>query len=156
VAHFQLLLERLAQCSQDDLLLSNKSTAGSLAGCTLQVIGASQSDLTHPGWPGIGIPSGYSQLVRFQIHREAFDNLCFDAPASEEFLFISDRAAFLGICLKSRADRLQVLGAPFCWRVLGWIRGKKALRTVPFHNAVRYPTLMIDTLVAFRSLIYSS
>jgi hypothetical protein len=103
---FHLLLERLAQCSQDGLLLSYMSAAVPRRG-TLETIGVSQSDLTHPSQPGIEIrvltPALYNQFVRFQNHGEAFDKLCFHAPASEKPIFISDRAAFLE--LPTRAEQ---------------------------------------------------
>lgn len=130
------------QCSQDGLLLSYMSVVGSSAG-SLETIGVSQSDLTHPSQPGIEIrvltSSLYSRFVKFQNHREEFDKLCFDAPASEELSFISDRATFLE--LLSRAEQIdpEIAGAPFRSRVLGWIRGKTPLYTVLFHNTVTYP-----------------
>jgi hypothetical protein len=110
---------------------------------TLETIGVSQSDLTHPSQPGIEIrvltSALYSRFVRFQTHREAFDKLRFDAPASEELSFISDRVAFLE--LLSRAEQIdpEIAGSPFRSRVLGWIRGKTPLHTVLFHNTVTYP-----------------
>ena len=114
--YFHLFLERLAQCSQDGLLLSYMPAAGPRRGM-LETIGVSQSDLTHPSQPGIEIqvltPALYSRFMRFQNHREAFDKLCFDAPVSEKLSFISDRAAFLE--LLSRAEQIdpEIAGAPF-------------------------------------------
>jgi hypothetical protein len=120
----------------------------------LETIGVSQSDLTHPSEPGIEIraltPALYCRLVRFQNHREAFDKLCFDTPASENLSFISDRAPFLESLL--RAEQIDCWH-PFRWRVLGWIRGKTPLHTALFHNTVTYPHP--DDAV-FRSLVCSS
>lgn len=115
------------------------SAAGPRQG-TLETIGVSQSDLTHPSQPGIEIrvltPALYSRFVRFQNHREAFDKLCFDAPASKKLSFISGRAAFLE--LLSRAEQID-RWRPFRLRVLGWTRGRTPLYTALSHNTVTYP-----------------
>ena len=115
--YFHPLLQRLAQRSQDGLLLTYMSTAGPWRG-TLGIIGVSQSELTHPSEPGIEIrvltPVLHSQFVRFQTHKGSIRQAFFDAPASEKLLFISDRAAFLE--LLSRAEQIgpEVACAPFC------------------------------------------
>jgi hypothetical protein len=57
----------------------------------------------------------YSQFARFQTHREAFHKLCFDVPASENLLLISDHAAFLGLLSRVEQSYPEVSGAPFCW-----------------------------------------
>jgi hypothetical protein len=96
--YFHPLLERLAHVHKTAFLLSYVSAAGPWRG-TLGIVEVSQSDLTQPSKPGIDIQvlmlALYSQFVRFQNHREAFDKLCFEALASENLLFISDCAAFL-------------------------------------------------------------
>jgi hypothetical protein len=74
------------------------SAAGHWRG-TLGIVEVSQSDLTHPSKPEIDVRvltlALYSQFVRFQTHREAFNKLCSDALASENLLFMSDCATFL-------------------------------------------------------------
>lgn len=106
---------------------------------TLGIIGVSQSDLIHPSKPGIEIPVLtpvlYSQFARFQTHREAFDKLCFDVPASENLLLISDHTAFLG--LLSRAE--QSYPKSLAPHSAGWIRRKTPLYAALFHGTVTYP-----------------
>jgi hypothetical protein len=110
------------------------SAAGHWRG-TLGIVEVSQSDLTHPSKPRIETRvltlALYSQFVRFQNHREAFDKLYFDALASENLLFMSDCAAFLELLSRVERIGLKVVCAPLPARP--WVDSRKA---VLVHGAV--------------------
>src|SRR2546421_1071319 len=122
------------------------SAAGLRRG-TLETIGVSQSDLTHSSQSGIEIlvltSVLHSRFMRFQNHREAFDKLCFDPPASENLSFISDRTAFLELLSRAEQINPEIAGAHSAGAhsagVLGWIRGKTPLYMALFPNTVTYP-----------------
>src|SRR5205085_3105724 len=116
------------------------SAAGLRRG-TLETIGVSQSDLTHSSQSGIEIlvltPALHSRFVRFQNHREAFDKLCFDPPASENLSFISDRTAFLELLSRAEQINPEIAGAHSAGAHSA--RGTTPLYTALFHDTVTYP-----------------
>jgi hypothetical protein len=103
------------------------SAAGPWRG-TLETIGVSQSDLTHPSQPGIEIrvltPAIYSRVCEISKPQGSIRQLCFDAPASEKLTFISGRAAFLE--LLSRAEQIdpEIASAPIPL-ARPWVDSKK-------------------------------
>ena len=138
--YFLLLLERLAQCSQNGLLLSYIPAAGPRRG-VLEILGVSKSDPTIHSQPRIEIqvltPAFYSQFVTFRDHREAFGKLCFDAPDSEKLLLISDRAAFLELLSGVEQIDVEPAQVPLRWRILGWLREKAPMYQAPFLTAAK-------------------
>ena len=125
--YFRLLLERLVQCSHKEILLNYTPTAGPQRG-RLETF--SNSDHTKCSQLEIEIqvltPAFYSQFARFENCRKAIDKLCFDAPDSEKFLLISDRATFQELLSGLEQLDLRTSEARFSWRILGWLRGKEA------------------------------
>ena len=106
--YFHLSLERLTQCPQDGPLLSYMSVAGSWRG-TLETIGVSQSDLTHPSQPGIEIrvltPAIYSRVCEVSKTAGKHSTALFRRAGFCKAHFHIWSGRFLGIASESRADR---------------------------------------------------
>ena len=123
---FRLLLEWLVQRSHKEILLKYTPIAGPQRG-RLETF--SNSDHTRCSQLEIEIrvltPAFYSQFARFGDCRKAFHKLCFDAPDSERFLLISDRATFQELLSGIGQLDLRTSEARFSWRIVGWLRGKE-------------------------------